>query len=103
MFRAAQHHYFCSIQYVHRDLSARNVLLNESLVAKISDFGLARDTYSTGDYQQSTGRKKVAQFLQRKQINSSTYVRPETALCAFAEICYFFCQLLLVNTFFSGI
>ena len=28
---------------IHRDLAARNILVGESQVCKISDFGLARD------------------------------------------------------------
>ena len=34
--------YLESKNFVHRDLAARNVLLDERMVAKISDFGLAQ-------------------------------------------------------------
>jgi len=43
---------------VHRDLAARNVLIAEGGVAKIADFGLARDTQES-DYYRKRGEGKL--------------------------------------------
>lgn len=40
------------LQCVHRDLAARNVLLGKDNVAMVSDFGLSRDVYQSGAYEQ---------------------------------------------------
>ncbi|XP_066282795.1 uncharacterized protein [Branchiostoma lanceolatum] len=38
------------LRIVHRDVAARNVLISVDDVAKLADFGLARDVYTAADY-----------------------------------------------------
>lgn len=45
---------FSPFQCIHRDLAARNVLVTESNVMKIADFGLARDVHNIDYYKKTT-------------------------------------------------
>ncbi|XP_078348220.1 fibroblast growth factor receptor 1-like isoform X4 [Oculina patagonica] len=39
---------------VHRDLAARNILVGKGLIAKVADFGMARDVSKDGEYIKTT-------------------------------------------------
>ncbi|KAI8499652.1 Endothelial cell-specific molecule 1 [Branchiostoma belcheri] len=42
------------LKIVHRDIAARNVVISDRKVAKIADFGLARDVYVSSAYERTT-------------------------------------------------
>lgn len=46
--------YLAKERFVHRDIATRNCLVGENLVAKIADFGLSRDVYTTDYYRSVT-------------------------------------------------
>ncbi|CAG05170.1 unnamed protein product, partial [Tetraodon nigroviridis] len=46
--------YLASQKCIHRDLAARNVLVTESNIMKIADFGLARDVHNIDYYKKTT-------------------------------------------------
>lgn len=46
--------YLALNKYVHRDIAARNILINDRDILKISDFGLGRDVYASDYYRKTT-------------------------------------------------
>ena len=59
-------------QCIHRDLSARNVFIGENLVAKVGDFGLARDISDYGIYTK-TSSVSTCQFGNRSFSSVRSY------------------------------
>ncbi|XP_046850241.1 ephrin type-B receptor 2-like [Xenia sp. Carnegie-2017] len=55
--------YLASIHFVHRDIAARNILVNEAMLCKVADFGLSRvletADSSRGEYQTTGGKIPV--------------------------------------------
>lgn len=62
-----------SKKLVHRDLAARNVLMTRDLVAKIGDFGLARDVYCEGIYVKTGGGRLPIKWMAPESIKDRTY------------------------------
>ncbi|CAG7834287.1 unnamed protein product [Allacma fusca] len=55
--------YLDSKKVIHGDLAARNVLLGDGLVAKVADFGLARQVYKNPEYQKTQKQKLPIKWM----------------------------------------
>ncbi|KAJ8029116.1 Myoblast growth factor receptor egl-15 [Holothuria leucospilota] len=55
--------YISSTRYYHGDLAARNVLVGEHLVVKISDFGMADDIYQRGYKRLAPSKKRPVKWV----------------------------------------
>ncbi|XP_023931649.1 hepatocyte growth factor receptor [Lingula anatina] len=51
--------YLAENKFVHRDLAARNCMLDDQLRAKVADFGLTRDVYTTEYYSSRDKQAKL--------------------------------------------
>ncbi|PFX11772.1 Tyrosine-protein kinase transmembrane receptor ROR2 [Stylophora pistillata] len=65
--------HLASKKCVHRDLAARNVLLDEENVAMVSDFGLSRDVYESGEYESTTGGMLPVRWMALESLEDYTY------------------------------
>lgn len=63
-----------TLQCVHRDLAARNVLIADSFILKVADFGLARDTEEKTYYRRMTNRPLPARWMALESLVDGTHM-----------------------------
>ncbi|XP_023930110.1 tyrosine-protein kinase receptor Tie-1-like [Lingula anatina] len=59
--------------FLHRDLAARNVLVSESLVCKVADFGLARDVIESREYLSKLQGPLPVRWMAPESLSDSLY------------------------------
>uniref|UniRef100_A0A672IXP7 Vascular endothelial growth factor receptor 3 n=1 Tax=Salarias fasciatus TaxID=181472 RepID=A0A672IXP7_SALFA len=65
--------FLASRKCIHRDLAARNILLSESNIVKICDFGLARDIYKDPDYVRKGNARLPLKWMAPESIFDKVY------------------------------
>lgn len=79
-------------QYIHRDLAARNVFIGKNKVAKVGDFGLARDISDRGIY---TKTSDVSTFIRYVEVDAYRFTN------LFNSAYLYSLQQLLLESFFQ--
>ncbi|XP_046853276.1 mast/stem cell growth factor receptor kita-like isoform X2 [Xenia sp. Carnegie-2017] len=65
--------FLISRKIIHRDLAARNILLGTGYIAKVGDFGLARDIYKYQVYTKNTPGLLPLKWMAIESIKDSVY------------------------------
>eukprot|EP00117_Sycon_ciliatum_P039351 scpid35462/ scgid29105/ Tyrosine-protein kinase Mer; Proto-oncogene c-Mer; Receptor tyrosine kinase MerTK len=60
-------------KFVHRDLATRNCMLNDQLIVKIGDFGLARDIQEDNYYRMGTARRLPVKWMSLESLQDQIY------------------------------
>lgn len=82
---------------VHRDLAARNVLISEDCVAKVSDFGLAREEC----YNLDVGKLPI-KWTAPEALKGGVSLSSDSTLAYFGVIAYGFLLILTVLRVFCS-
>ncbi|XP_076994302.1 vascular endothelial growth factor receptor 3 isoform X2 [Tamandua tetradactyla] len=77
--------FLASRKCIHRDLAARNILLSESDVVKICDFGLARDIYKDPDYVRKGSARLPLKWMAPESIFDKVYT-PQSDVWSFGVL-----------------
>merc|ERR1719300_667905 len=65
--------YLSSRKVIHRDLAARNILVSETNVCKVADFGFSRDIMANNIYERKTDGRLPIRWMAPETINDNTY------------------------------
>ncbi|XP_023933531.1 tyrosine kinase receptor Cad96Ca-like [Lingula anatina] len=60
-------------KFLHRDLAARNILVSDTMVCKVSDFGLARDVIDSREYLSRMETPLPIRWMAPESISDSVY------------------------------
>jgi serine/threonine protein kinase len=95
--------YLASRNFVHRHLAARNVLVSSDRRAKISDFGMSRDTSTSEFYKSRGGQVCISSISSMCHLNCINYNDTSTSASPSQSVSAILCVCLSVSLSLSFI